>query len=386
MGSKSISLNSARKTRRRHRAESKRVRYAVVGLGHIAQVAVLPAFSHAGRNSQLTALISDDSNKLKQLAKRYDVPHRYSYRQYDQCLKEGAFDAVYIALPNSVHCDFAVRAAKAGIHVLCEKPMAVTEQECRRMIQASEKARVKLMVAYRLHFEEANMSTVDLAQSGKLGDLRFFNSVFAMQVRPGDIRVKAGLGGGSLYDIGVYCINAARYVFKDNPVEASASIVRGTDRRFREIDEMAAVWLRFPGDRVATFICSFGAADASSYEVIGTKGQVRLCPAFEYAGSLDQQRVLNGASRSHRYKAGDQFAPELLYFSDCILRNTTPEPSGREGLIDVMIVQALYRSARTGRPVRLSLPKKKEWPSSDQVIWRPPVSKPKLVNVESPSL
>ncbi len=361
------------------------VRYAVVGLGHIAQVAVLPAFSHAKRNSELTALVSDDPKKLKQLSRRYDVPYCYSYRQYDQCLREGYIDAVYIALPNSLHCDFAVRAAKAGIHALCEKPMAVTEQECRRMIQAADKADSKLMVAYRLHFEEANMNTVELAQSGKLGNLRLFNSVFTMQVREGDIRVKAKLGGGSLYDIGVYCINAARYVFQANPTKVSACMVKGTDRRFRDVDEMTTACLEFPGNRLATFVCSFGAVDISTYEVVGTKGHVRMDPAYEYVGELQQNIVLNGKSRSRRYGGGDQFASELLYFSDCILNDRNPEPSGLEGLIDVAIVEALYRSAKTGRPVSLSLPDKKQWPAQDQVIKRPPVRKPKLVRVKSSS-
>jgi glucose-fructose oxidoreductase len=362
------------------------VRYAVVGLGHIAQAAVIPAFSHAKRNSELTALVSDDPQKLKQLSRRYDVPYCYSYRQYDQCLREGHIDAVYIALPNSLHCDFAVRAATAGIHVLCEKPMAVTERECRRMIQAADKADTKLMVAYRLHFEEANVNTVELATSGKLGKLRFFNSVFTMQVREGDIRVKAELGGGSLYDIGVYCINAARYVFQANPTKVSACTVEGTDRRFRDVDEMTTAWLQFPGDRLATFVCSFGAADISSYEVVGTKGHVRMDPAYEYVGELEQHIVLNGKSRSRRYESRDQFAPELLYFSDCILNDRDPEPSGLEGLIDVAIIEALYRSAKTGRPISLSLPDKKQWPARDQVIKRPPIRKPTLVRVKSPSL
>lgn len=362
------------------------VRYAVVGIGHIAQVAVMPAFAHAKRNSELTALVSDDPKKLKQLSRRYEIPYCYSYREYDQCLREGYVDAVYIALPNSLHCDFAVRAAKAGIHVLCEKPMAVTEQECRRMIQAADKAGTKLMVAYRLHFEEGNMNTVELAQSGKLGKLRLFNSVFTMQVREGDIRVKAELGGGSLYDIGVYCINAARYVFQANPTKVSACIVKGTDRRFREVDEMATGWLEFPGNRLATFVCSFGAADISAYEVAGTKGHVRMDPAYEYVDELEQRVTLNGKSRLRRFDARDQFAPELLYFSDCILNDRDPEPSGLEGLIDVAIVEALYRSAKTGRPVSLSLPDKKQWPAPDQVIKRPPVQKPKLVHAQSPSL
>ena len=362
------------------------VRYAVVGLGHLAQVAVMPAFAHAKRNSELTALVSDDPQKLKQLSRRYEVPYCYSYRQYDQCLREGYIDAVYITLPNSLHCDYAVRAAKAGVHVLCEKPMAVTEQECRRMIQAADRADTKLMVAYRLHFEEANMNTVELAQSGKLGKLRFFNSLFTMQVREGDIRVKAELGGGSLYDIGVYCINAARYVFQANPTKVSACTVKGTDRRFREVDEMTTASLEFPGHRLATFVCSFGAADVSAYDVVGTKGHVRMDPAYEYVGELRQNSRLNGKSRSRRYEGGDQFAPQLLYFSDCILKDRDPEPSGLEGLIDVAIVEALYRSAKSGRFVSLSLPDKKQWPAHDQVMKRPPIRKPTLVRVKSPSM
>ncbi len=231
----------------------KHIRYAVVGLGHIAQVAVLPAFAHAASNSQLTALVSDDPKKLKQLSARYRVPYTYSYEEYDQCLREGHVDAVYIALPNNMHCDYVTRAAKAGIHVLCEKPMAVTEQECRQMIRAAERARTKLMIAYRLHLEGANVNAVEIARSGKLGKLRMVNSVFALQVREGDIRVRRKMGGGSLYDIGVYCINAARYLFQDNPVEVSSFSVKGTDRRFREVDEMSGALLRFPGDRTRKF-------------------------------------------------------------------------------------------------------------------------------------
>ena len=381
-----VSTKNSIVSRTKPRSHVTPIRYAVVGLGHIAQVAVLPGFAHAKRNSALTALVSDDPQKLKRLSRRYDVPYCYSYREYDQCLREGYIDAVYIALPNSAHCDFAVRAAKAGIHVLCEKPLAVTEQECRRMIQAADKANTKLMVAYRLHFDEANMNTVELARSGKLGNLRLFNSVFTMQVREGDIRVKAELGGGSLYDIGVYCINAARYVFQANPTRVSAGTVKGTDRRFREVDEMATAWLEFPGNRLATFVCSFGAADVSAYEVVGTKGHVRMDPAYEYVGELGQDVIINGKNRSRRYKSGDQFAPELLYFSDCLLHDREPEPSGLEGLIDVAIVEALYRSAKTGRPVSLSLPDKKKWPAKDQVIKRPPIRKPQLVRVKSPSL
>lgn len=372
-------------TRRNGSYRRSPIRYGVVGLGHIAQVAVLPAFAHAA-HSELTALVSDDNTKLRELSRRYRVPHTYSYEEYDRCLREGHIDAVYLALPNSLHCEYATRAARAGIHVLCEKPMAVTESECRQMIHAARQARVKLMVAYRLHLERANVKAVDIARSGKLGKLRMFNSTFTMQVRPGDIRTQRSMGGGSLYDIGVYCINAARYLFQDNPIQVSTFSVRGTDRRFREVDEMSAALLLFPDGRLASFICSFGATDVSSYEVVGTKGRLQIDPAFEYVGPLVHRLTVNGETKTTRFPASDQFAAELIYFSDCIRRNKEPEPSGTEGLIDVQIVQALYRSSAQRTPIALRLPAKKRWPTKRQVVTRPPVRKPRLVRVTSPSL
>lgn len=368
------------------RKSQRTVRYAVVGLGHIAQVAVLPAFAHAGRNSQLTALVSDDPVKRKKLARQYGIKQTYSYAAYDECLAGGYIDAVYIALPNHLHCDYSVRAARAGIHVLCEKPMAVTEQECEQMIEAADLHRVKLMIAYRLHFEEANMKAAYLVESGKLGEPRLFNSVFTMQVRDMDIRLQQETGGGTLYDIGIYCINAARYLFKDEPIEVSAFSVHGSDRRFKEVDEMTGATMRFPHDRLATFICSFGGADVSAYDVVGTKGHLRVDPAYEYVGELKHELTLNGSSKTRKFKRRDQFAPELLYFSDCILKGRSPEPSGKEGLIDVRIIRALYDSAESGRPVSLSVPKKARRPTLSQEIKRPPVKKPRLVHTVSPSL
>ena len=386
MPRRTVSIRSPTTLRLSNRRPARRIRYAIVGLGHIAQAAVLPAFAHARSNSDVTALVSDDPEKLRRISKKYRVPYTYTYKQFDQCLRDGHIDAVYIALPNHLHCEYAVRAAKAGVHVLCEKPMAVTEQECRRMIEAAEKAHVKLMVAYRLHLEEANLNTIQLARSGKLGNLRLFNSVFAMQVREGDIRLSKQQGGGTLYDIGVYCINAARYLFRDNPTLVSAVAVQGENRRFKKVDEMTAALLHFPGDRLATFVCSFGSADVSAYVLVGTKGLVRMDPAYEYVGSLKQQISLNGKTKIRKFPPRDQFAPELVYFSQCILKNAEPEPNGLEGLIDVQIVQALYRSAKSGKPVTLRPVEKQQWPTIKQVVRRSPVSQPRLVKVKSPSL
>ena len=364
--------------------DSQMVRYAVVGLGYIAQAAVLPAFAKA-TNSKLAALISDDPAKLSKLGKKYKAPITCSYDEYDDCLASGEIDAVYIALPNSMHREYTVRACQAGLHVLCEKPMAVTEADCEAMIAAAEEARVKLMVAYRLHFEEANMQAVEFVQSGTLGEVRSFNSIFTMQVKDGDIRVKKELGGGTLYDIGIYCINAARYIFRAEPIEVTAFSANNGDPRFEEIDEMTSAIIRFPGERLASFTASFGAADVSAYQVIGTEGNLRVDPAYEFASGLKHQLTIKGKKREHKFPKRDQFAPELVYFSNCIINNQAPEPSGREGLADVRVIQALYQSATMGASVTLGDFERKNRPALDQAMNEPAAKKPELFRAASPT-
>ena len=369
------------------KATNRKIRYAVVGLGRIAQVAVLPAFKHAQRNCKLVALVSDDPEKLKGLSKRYDVEHTFSYRQYGDFLRSGAIDAVYIALPNHLHAKYTIRAAEAGIHVLCEKPMAVTERECRAMIHAAQSNDVKLMIAYRLHFEAANMKAVEIVRSGKIGEPRLFNSVFSMQVRPGNIRTDKEMGGGTLYDIGIYCINAARYLFRDEPVETFAfSSANKNDPRFKEIDEMTGAVLRFPKDRLATFATSFGAADVASYRIVGTRGDLRVENAYEYTMPVTHHLTVDGKIQQRTFRKRDQFAPELIYFSDCIKNDKTPEPSGAEGLADVRIIEGLYKSAKIRRPVKVKPVKRTQRPTMQQEIRRRAISKPSLIHVESAAL
>ena len=368
----------ARKTR------SRKVRFAIAGLGHIAQAAVLPAFAHARRKCVLAALVSTDEVKLKELGEKYGIEHCYT--DYDACLASGEIDAVYVAVPNHLHCEYTVRAAEAGIHVLCEKPMAVTAGECELMIEACQDNRVKLMIAYRLHFEEVNLKAVDLVRKGRIGDPKFFNSSFAMTVRADDIRTKKGMGGGTLYDIGVYCINAARYLFRAEPKEVMAFSVNSGTARLGEIDESTGALLRFDGERVAAFVTSFNADDVAEYRIVGTKGQLHVDPAYEYAEGLGYKLTVNGKTTVKRIGKRDQFAPELLYFSDCILNNRMPEPSGEEGLQDVRIVQALYESAETGKAVSIPPFEPSKRPTGRQRIVRPGIEKPTLVKVQSASV
>jgi glucose-fructose oxidoreductase len=361
----------------------RKIRYAVVGLGHIAQVAVLPAFAHATRNAQLAAVVSGDRTKLREMARRYGV-ETFTYDEYEDCLRN--VDAVYIALPNSMHAEYTIRAARAGVHVLCEKPMAVTVDECRRMIAACRKANVKLMIAYRLHFETLNLSAIEVAHRGDLGELKYFNSSFSMIVRRGDVRTKRAYGGGSLYDIGVYCINAARNLFRAEPSQVSAVSINSGLAALSEIDETTAATLRFGNDRLATFVTSFHAADVAAYRIVGTKGHLHADPVYEYAEGLEYTLTRDGKKTKKSVGKRDQFAPQLLYFSDCILNNRKPEPSGEEGLQDVRIVQALYKSATSGKPVSLSPVPRDPRPTIRQRITRPGVRKPRLVKVQSASV
>jgi glucose-fructose oxidoreductase len=347
---------------------------------------VLPAFKHARRNSVLAALVSGEQKKLRTLGRRYAVERLCSYEQVDELFAGGQIDAVYIALPNNMHKDFTVRAARAGLHVLCEKPMAVTVRECEEMIRATTQANVKLMIAYRLHFERANLEAAKLARSGSLGELRFFSSDFSMQVSENNIRLERAKGGGPLYDIGIYCINAARYALSEDPLEVWATAAKSRDPRFREVDETVIGAMRFKDERLASFTCSFGAADRSTYSITGTRGSITLDPAYEYAEGLSYSLEVGERKRTKKFGKSDQFAPELLYFSDCILHNRDPEPSGLEGLADVRIIEAMLRSIRTGKPVTLKMQQRRQRPTMRQEIRRPAVRRePKLVDVKSAS-
>jgi predicted dehydrogenase len=363
---------------------SRDVRYAVVGLGHIAQVAVLPGFEHAN-NSRLVALVSGDAEKRRKLQRKYRVPFTYDYERYDECLRSGEIDAVYIALPNDLHREACVRAARAGIHVLCEKPLATSVREGEVIIRAARKNRVKLMTAYRLHFEAANLSTIELVRSGKLGTPRYFNSTFSYQVDdPDNIRLKRERGGGAIFDIGVYCINAARYLFQDEPTEVFAMSVNSGDPRFREVDETTSVILRFPEERVASFTVSFGASTAGEYLLMGTKGSVRLDPAYEYSEALRQIVTIDDKPREKTFPISDQFGAEIEAFSECVLRNRDPEPSGVEGLADLRIIEAIHRSAATGRLIALPPFNKNTRPTRQQTKRKPAVRKPEPIKAESP--
>lgn len=370
---------------RKNRNGRRKIRYAVVGLGYISQIAVLPAFEHARENSELTALVSSDAEKLKKLGRKYGIENTYTYEQYGDCLKSGEIDAVYIGLPNNMHRAYTESAAEAGIHVLCEKPMAMDEDECETMIAAVKDAGVKLMIAYRLHFERGNLSAMEIVKSGKIGQPRIFTSIFSQQVKAGNSRLDREVAGGAIYDMGVYCINAARYLFRAEPEEVFAWNQSSKDERFAEVPEMTSAMMKFPGNRIAAFTCSFGATDRSEFEIVGTKGSLKMDPGYEMAEDLKLDLTVDGKTKRQVFKKRDQFAPELIYFSNCILLNKDPEPSGEEGLADVRVIQALLQSAETNRPVEIAKTKIERRPQAEQEISKEAVENPpKLVKAAAP--
>jgi glucose-fructose oxidoreductase len=361
---------------------SKRIRYAVVGLGYIAQIAVLPAFAHARRNSALTAIVSGDAKKLSRLGDKYRVPIRATYDDLDRVLAE--VDAVYIASPNSLHAPHTIRAAERGVHVLCEKPLALTVDECARMMDACRRAGVKLMTAYRLHFEPLMLEVLATIRANRIGPVRFVSSTFSMHATLGGIRTRPETGGGTLYDLGVYCINAARMIYGEEPVAVSAFSADGARAGMPGVDDATTAILKFSEGRLATFTTSFAAADTASLHIVGVAGNIHMDPAYEYAEPLRYTLRTKDRTIKRRGRKRDQFAAELLYFSDCVQNDREPEPSGEEGTRDVRIVNALYESSRTGRVVELLPVVEKPAPREEQAIDRPPVSKPGLVNVQEP--
>ena len=363
----------------------KKIRYAVVGLGHIAQVAVLPAFKRARRNSELVALVSGDSDKLKQLGEKYGVEKRYLYSEFEDCLRRSEVDAIYIATPNSYHRNIMETAAKYGVHVLCEKPMAVTAEDCLSMINEAEKNNIQLMVAYRLHFQSANLRAIHLAHSKKIGDLKVFNSVFTFQIKDShNIRLEeVEKGGGPLYDIGIYCINAARHLFKSEPTEVFAMAANTRDSRFKHVDESVSCVLKFPEGRIANFTVSFGTFASADFDLIGTKGRLRLEKAYEYATTMSLKLYEDKKVIIRKYPKRDQFAPEILHFSDCINKKKKPEPSGEEGLADVKVIEALLLSLDLGSPITLDEINKKTRSGEGQKVTKPSFIRPKLFNVFS---
>jgi predicted dehydrogenase len=329
----------------------KKVRYAVVGAGWISQEAFLPAVGQTG-NSEVTAIVSGNADKAKQLAAFYGIGQVFSYEQFDAMARSGSIDAVYIATPNSSHARFALQAAQHRLHILVEKPLATSIAQAESMRAAADEAGVNLATAYRLHNDPGTLKVMEMIRSGAIGDPRYFGSAFCFQIAAGNHRLRKDHWGGPLQDLGVYCLNAARHVFGSEPIEVHA--VAGSDSsdpRFAEVDAGISATLRFEGGRIANFYVGFGADPTDHFQVLGTKGSLEFQHAYLFG--TGRTIVLRRGDAVERIDVAetDNFSGMIAYFSDCILEGRRCEVDSGEGLEDMRALLAIDEAAARGAPV-----------------------------------
>jgi predicted dehydrogenase len=340
---------------------AKQVGFAIVGLGQLALEEVMPAFAEC-QWAKPVALVSGHPDKARKVAKAYDISEDaiYNYENYDKLAEDKRVDVIYIILPNSMHAEFTIRGLKAGKHVLCEKPMATSIEEAEQMIAAAKEAKRQLMIAYRLHYEPFNMKAMELCKSGAFGKIKTFVSTNGQDVKAPNIRLSSKLGGGALGDVGVYSINAARYTIGEEPIEVFAVAHQPEDDpRFREVAESVVFTLRYPSGVIAHCDCSFGMAESRFYRVQGTKGYLRMDPAFSYRGlrlHVKEGDAKKGTAETKELmlQAENHFAKEMDHFSSVILNGDECKTPGAMGLADMRILKALEKSIETKAPVALS--------------------------------
>ena len=335
----------------------RKIGYAIVGLGGYGLGVIIPQFKNC-QHSKLVALVSGDPAKARRVAAEYGVPERgiYNYQNYDSIKDNPDIDVVYVCLPVSMHAEYTIRAAQAGKHVLCEKPMAVSSAECEQMIAACRKAGKKLMIGYRCHFEPYNLEAIRRARAGDIGKLRYFRSEHGFVAgNPNAWRLKKAMsGGGSLMDIGIYALQAARYMTGEEPVAVFAH--EQTDRndpRFREVEDMIQFQLEFPSGVIGSCMSMYS-ANQNHILLMGDKGRIELEPGTAYSGN----RLWVGRGRDNEITpppgpGATQWAGQLDHMAQCIVSNREPIVAGEEGLRDIRIIEAIYQSARERRRITL---------------------------------
>ncbi|HZZ37837.1 MAG TPA: Gfo/Idh/MocA family oxidoreductase [Acidobacteriaceae bacterium] len=324
--------------------------WCIVGLGRISMEHFMPGVADS-KTGKLTALVSGHREKAEKQAAQYNVPSPsiYSYENFDEIRDNKQVDAVYIALPNSMHAEYTIRAAKAGKHVLCEKPMATSLSECRAMIEACQKHNVKLMIAYRCQYNTLHLKAVDLIRSGALGKVQIIEAAFGFDIKPGEWRLNPRLsGGGPMLDVGIYCLNASRYLTGEEPTDIKAnSSVIDRDGRFNEVEENDGWTLKFPSGILASCNTTYGANGANFFRVQGSKGTLEMDPAFSY----DQMHLRAHTSDGQTIDMPEQehdpadFRTQADYFAGCVWNNREPKTDGQEGLRDMTYISQIYQSA-----------------------------------------
>ena len=333
--------------------QENQVGFAAVGLGSISNIFMRGCA--ASQAAKVTGLVTGHPDTQGQrYGQMYAVPERsiYTYETFDRIRDNKDIEAVYIGLPNSMHCEFTVRAAQAGKHVLCEKPMAISSAECRRMIDACKSAGVKLMIAYRVHYDPTHLQAQQLIQTGAIGEVQAFEGAFGFNATPNQWRLVRKLaGGGSLLDVGIYPLNESRWLTGEEPVlfTAMPTTRDKTSGRFSEIEQTLDFTVKFPSGIVGAYACTYGSDMPGFLRIHGDRGTLELSPAYNYTGTHlrsagGRQRVDTLSSESD---ISYQFRLEAEYFAQCVRTGTEPKTPGEEGLKDMLAIEAIYRAAGT---------------------------------------
>jgi len=329
----------------------RKIGFAIVGLGNFGAGQLLRSLPEC-KLARPVALVSGNPDKAKKLADQYGVSEKsiYNYENFDSIKDNDDVNVVYVVLPNSMHAEYTIRAAKAGKHVLCEKPMANSVEECRQMIDACKAAGRKLMIGYRLRYEPFNQKAIQLCREKIYGDVKLINTEFGFPIGRNQWRLDKKLaGGGPMPDVGVYCINATRYLTGEEPVQVSATLHQPTDDpRFKEVEESMAWWMRFPSGVLAHCATSYGVSLGARYIVTTPQAQIWVDPAFGYGGLAMSVRN-RGKLEQVELPQVNQFAAEMDHFAECILQDKVPLTPGEEGLADVKVMRKLYESAESGK-------------------------------------
>jgi len=333
--------------------EDEILRIAIMGLGSYA-ARVAEAMQDC-KKAKLVGLISGTPSKITDWQNKYHIAsgNCYNYENYDSIKENPQIDAVYVITPNALHHQAVLRIAKAGKHVICEKPMAINVTEAREMIEACKNAGVNLLVGYRIHFEPHTLQVIGKRASGEFGKINFFQGLSGFSIGdPNQWRLNKKLsGGGSMMDIGIYSVNGARYMTGEEPVWVTAQETKNDPAKFKEgIDETMQFQMGFPGGAVASCLSSYSMNNLDRFFMDGENGFVELYPATGYG-------PIRAKTNKGEINAPDvnQQAVQIEKMSDIILGGKIPviPVDGEEALKDLKIIEAIYEAANTGKKIGL---------------------------------
>jgi predicted dehydrogenase len=327
----------------------KKLGWALVGLGSLSKHQIAPALLKT-QHSKLAAVVTGTPEKGVQWREQYGLAEDkvYSYENFDKIIDDPSIDVVYIVLPNSMHHEFTLRAARAGKHVFCEKPMANSAKECREMIAACEAANRQLGIGYRCQFEPHHLEAIRFAREQVFGALKHVDAGFGIPIGdPKQWRLRKDLaGGGALMDVGVYALQACRYLAGEEPLEVVALETKTDPVKFAEVDETITWSMKFPSGLTANCLTTYGFNGRDDFSAYATKGRFGMKPCYGYKG---QTGWTSDPKIPFAFPPTDHFVAEMDAFSQAILQGKPFEPSGEEGLRDLRVIEAIYRSIASGK-------------------------------------